>query len=110
LLSFRVVQDDRRSTEREGGAHLLVKGREVAVTQARRYSQDLKLRLNCADLAVHVSQQIFYSLSDVLLDLSALIIDHAEDGETRERDERKCGSDGQHREPCLNAEAAGPHE
>src|SRR5947207_820243 len=47
---------------------------------------------------------------DVLLDLRTLIIDRAEDGEARERHERQCGRDGQHREPCLNAEAAAPHE
>ena len=83
---------------------------KVALLQAWRCREDLKLRLNCADLAVYVRKQILYFLLDVLLDLQPLIIDHSEGGETRERDERKRGRDRQHREPCLNAEAAAPHE
>jgi hypothetical protein len=63
-----------------------------------------------ADLAVYVRKQIFDSLLDVQLDLRSLIIDHAEDRETRERDERQRSHDCQHREPCLNAKAAAPHE
>jgi hypothetical protein len=45
-----------------------------------------------------------------LLDLHPLIIHVAEDGEARERDERQRGRDREHREPCLNPEAAAPHE
>jgi hypothetical protein len=70
----------------------------------------LELRLDGADLPVDARKQIFYSPYDLLLDPCPLIIDRAEDGETRERDKRQRGRDGHHREPCLNAEAAAPHE
>ena len=110
LLSFCVVQDDRRSAHLEGRTHLPIKSREVAVLQVGGYREDLELRLDCADLTVDVREQIFCPLSDVLLDLRPLIINGAENGEARERDERHRGHDRQHREPCLNTEAATPHE
>jgi hypothetical protein len=110
LLSLRVVQDNRRSIDLEGCAHLPIERREIAVLQARGYRKDLEFRLDRADLAIYVPQKIFDLMLDVLFDLRPLIIDHAKDGEACKRDERQRGRDGEHREPCLNAEAAAPHE
>jgi hypothetical protein len=70
----------------------------------------LELRLDGADLAIEIREETLRHLPNVVLDLRPLIIDGAEDGETRERHKRQRGRDGHHREPCLNAEAAAPHE
>jgi len=70
----------------------------------------LEFGLDRADLAIDVPQKIFDLMLDVLFDLRALIIHHAKNGKACKHDEGQCGRYGQHREPCLNAEAAAPHE
>jgi hypothetical protein len=89
---------------------LLIKGAQVAGLKARRSGEHLELRLDSADLAVDIGEESLRHLPNVALDLRPLIIDCAEDSETRKRYKRQRGRDGHHREPCLNADTAAPHE
>jgi len=61
--------------------------------------------LKGADLVIYVLEQVFHTSSDVPLDLRSLVIDGAEDSETRESNQRQRGDEGQHREPRLNPNA-----
>jgi hypothetical protein len=81
----------------------MIKSKEIASLQTRRYGKDLKLGLDRADLAIDIGAHAFHPVLDIALDLRALVIDGAQDREARERNQRQRGHERQQCQPCLNA-------
>ena len=104
LLRLDVVQDDRCPADFQRCSHLTVESGEIAALPARRYREDLELRLNAGDLAVDRGERIFHPLPDIALDPRALAIDGVDHGETRQPDLWQHGRENQDHEPCLDAQ------
>src|SRR5216684_684529 len=87
LLRMGVVEANRKPLDLERLSDLARKGLHIALLEAGGTREDLQRNLNASDLAVDVSEQVFQSFPYVALDLRSLVVDGAENGKGRERDQ-----------------------
>ena len=104
------MQGDRCPPNFQRFAHVVVEGSVIADLQARRYRENLQLALYAGDLAVDLGEQIFRPFPNIALDPRAIVIDGAEDGGTRQSDQRQHGREDKDDQPRLNAQGAASHE